>query len=65
MNSFSFERYNGTLGDKPTNNRAIESQVLKQFVENFKWELLLTTDVSGHAGQTFSSVVEEHALGVH
>ena len=36
MNSFwlfSFERYNGILGDRPTNNRAIEPQLLKRFME--------------------------------
>ena len=69
MNSFwlfSFERYNGILGDKPTNNRAIESQLLKRFVEeNFNLQLLLTADISGDAGQAFSSIVKEHALGVH
>ena len=69
MNSFwlfSFERYNGILGDKPTNNRAIESQLLKRFVEeNFNLQLLLTADISGDAGLVFSSIVKEHALGVH
>ena len=69
MNSFwlySFERYNGILGDKPTNNRAIEPQLLKRFVdENFNLQLLLTADISGDAGQTFNSIVREHALGFH
>lgn len=33
---FSFERYNGILGNQPTNNRAIEPQLLKQFLlDNF------------------------------
>ena len=27
-------------------------------------QLLLTADISGDAGQTFSSIVKEHALGV-
>ena len=56
MNSFwlySFERYNGILGDKPTNNRAIEPQLLKRFVdENFNLQLLLTADISGDASWT-------------
>ena len=29
---FSFEQYNGVLGKQPTNNRAIESQLLQQFL---------------------------------
>ena len=29
---FSFERYNGILGKQPTNNRAIEPQLLQQFL---------------------------------
>ena len=33
---FSFERYNGILGKQPTNNRAIEPQLLRQFLlDNF------------------------------
>ena len=33
---FSFERYNGILGKQPTNNRAIETQLLRQFLfDNF------------------------------
>ena len=32
----SFERYNGNLGKQPTNNRAIEPQLLQQFLlDNF------------------------------
>ena len=29
---YSFERFNGILGNQPTNNRAIEPQLLKQFL---------------------------------
>ena len=29
---YSFERFNGILGKQPTNNRAIEPQLLKQFL---------------------------------
>ena len=33
---FSFERYNGILGKQPTNNRAIEPQLLQQFlIDNY------------------------------
>lgn len=33
---FSFERYNGIVGNQPTNNRVIEPQLLQQFLhDNF------------------------------
>ena len=31
---FSFERYNGLLGDLPNNNRSIEVQVMKRFIRD-------------------------------
>ena len=31
---FSFERYNGILGKQPTNNRAIEQQLMKRFLRD-------------------------------
>lgn len=31
---FSFERYNGILGNQPTNNRAIEEQLMKRFIRD-------------------------------
>ena len=31
---FSFERYNGILGNQPTNNRAIEPQLMRRFVRD-------------------------------
>ena len=31
---FSFERYNGLLGNQPTNNRSIEPQLMKRFLLN-------------------------------
>lgn len=31
---FSFERYNGMLGNQPTNNRSIESQLMKRFLSD-------------------------------
>lgn len=31
---FSFERYNGLLGNQPTNNREIEVQLMKRFMKN-------------------------------
>ncbi len=61
-----FERYSGILGGQPTNNCAIEPQLLKQFVEeNLNLQLLATANVSSDAGQTFGPVVKEHALGFY
>ena len=38
---FLFERLNGLLGDEPTNNRAIEIQLIKQFLaDNTHYQLL-------------------------
>lgn len=63
---FSFERYNGILGDRPTNNRAIEPQLLKRFIEeNLNLQLLATADISSDADQMFSPVVKEHAFGFY
>ena len=31
---FSFERFNGVLGDEPTNNRSIELQLLNRFIQD-------------------------------
>ena len=31
---FAFERYNGLLGNQPTNNRAIEPQLMKRFLKD-------------------------------
>ena len=68
MNSFwlfSFERYNGILGDRPTNNRSIEAQLLKRFVDdNANLQLLAHVQKSmGDVGTMFGSVVRDHALG--
>ena len=70
MNSFwlfSFERYNGILGDRPTNNRSIESQMLKRFVsDNANLQLLANaTDTSSDIGQMFGPVIRDHALDLH
>ena len=54
------------LGDQPTNNRAIEPQLLKRFVEdNSNLHLLARADVSGDVGQMLGSIVKEHALGFY
>ena len=31
---FSFERFNGILGDQPTNNRSIEVQLMRRFMDD-------------------------------
>ncbi|SMN01974.1 hypothetical protein SPONN_281 [uncultured Candidatus Thioglobus sp.] len=63
---FSFERYNGILGDQPTNNCAIESQLLKRFIdENFNLQLLHSGDTSSDAGKAFGPIVKEHAFGFY
>ena len=43
---FSFERFNGLLGDLPTNNRLRETQVIQRFVhDNFQLRLLSYTPI--------------------
>lgn len=38
---FSYERYNGILGNQPNNNKEIESQLMKRFLaDNFAYSLL-------------------------
>ena len=42
---FSFERYNGLLGNQPTNNRSIEPQLMKRFLlNNFAHSLTLPSE---------------------
>ena len=44
---FSFERFNGILGDEPTNNRSIELQLLTRFVKDNAHLQLLSSIPSG------------------
>ena len=58
---FSFERYNGILGNQPTNNRAIEEQLMKRFirdnmVNSFKFPQQFKDDFS-------SIVINEKLIG--
>ena len=58
---FSFQRYNGLLGNQPTNNRAIEIQLMNQFLkDNTHLELLHKAD-SMPLLDKFGPVVKEHA----
>ena len=68
MNSFwlfSFERYNGILGDRPTKNRSIEAQLLKRFVDDNANNLpfIHVQKSMSDVGTMFGSVVRDHALG--
>ena len=55
---FSFERYNGVLGNQPTNTRNIESQLLEHFIED---NVVLTTELPSQ----FSSDILEHIQHLH
>jgi hypothetical protein len=62
---FSFERFNGLLGDLPTNNRSIELQVMKRFIsDNSHFQLLSHSQayktnfplaITDHASQFYST----------
>ena len=62
---FSFERYNGILGNQPTNNRCIEMQLMNRFLkDNHHLELI-------HLAETmplfddFGPCVSQHAKSFH
>lgn len=58
---FSFERYNGLLGNQPTNNRAIEIQLMNRFLkDNSHFELLHIAD-SMPLHEEFGPLVSEYA----
>ena len=60
---FSFERFNGLLGDLPTNNRLIEMQVMQRFVQdNFYLQMLSYTPTdSSEMNDMFKKVIVDHA----
>ena len=60
---FSFERFNGLLGDVPTNNRAIEVQLMQRFLDDNSHLQLLSCIPSGHSevDSLFRGVVVDHA----
>ena len=58
---FSFERYNGLLGAQPNNNRSIEMQLMKRFIDdNEHLELLSYAKNVDHA-DVFYDAVAGHA----
>lgn len=67
---FSFERFNGLLGDLPTNNRLIEAQIMQRFIhDNYHLQSLSysPTDISesSEVNAMFKSVIVDHACSFH
>lgn len=62
---FSFERFNGILGDEHTNNRSIEIQLMDRFMkDNAHFQLLSSIpSASSNITSTFSQAVLDHACG--
>lgn len=61
---FSFERFNGLLGDEPTNNRSIELQIVNRFMKD-NAHLQLLSSLSSNLGDgtnMLSYTVIKHAL---
>lgn len=59
---FSFERFNGILGDEHTNNRSIEVQLMDRFMKD-NAHLQLLSSVPSASTSTFSRAVLDHAYG--
>ena len=61
---FSFERFNGILGDEPTNNRSIEVQLMSRFMKDNAHLQLLNSipDASTDVTKAFSHVVMNHVF---
>ena len=61
---FSFERFNGLLGNEPTNNRSIELQLVNHFIRDNAHLQLLSSIPSNEADATcvLSRAVLDHAL---
>ena len=60
---FSFERFNGTLGDEPTNNRSIEKQMMNRYLkDNSHLQLLSLLQNHSMSSTSFCKDVMEHAL---
>lgn len=62
---FSFERFNGILGDEHTNNRSIEVQLMDRFMkDNAHFQLMSSVpSASSNITSTFSRAVLDHAYG--
>ena len=59
---YSFERYNGLLGNQPTNNRAIELQLIHRFERDNLHIDLLSVAESMPLAKDFRDIVCGHAL---
>lgn len=61
---FSFERFNGILGDEPSNNRSIEIQLMNCFMQdNAHLQLLNSTpNSSSIISNIFSQAITEHVF---
>ena len=60
---FSFERFNGLLGDLPTNNHSIELQVRKRFIsDDSHFQLLSHSPTNQKDSCLFQQTVVDHAL---
>lgn len=59
---YSFERYNGLLGNQPTNNRSIELQLLQRFLRDNSHLDLLSRAENMPLATEFRDVVCGHAL---
>ena len=61
---FSFERFNGLLGNEPTNNRSIELQLVNRFIRDSAHLQLLSSIPSNeaYARCVLSRAVLDHAL---
>ena len=60
---FSFERFNGLLGDQPTNNRSIEVQLMRRFTEDNARLQLLQFEPSepSDVNSLFQQTIVDHA----
>ena len=61
---FSFECFNGILGDEPTNNRSIELQLISRFIKDNAHLQLLSSlpNNSGGATDTLARAVVQHVF---
>lgn len=59
---FPYERYNGVLGDEPTNNHSIELQLINRFIEDNCYLRLLHNIPDSSVCDFFCSVVANHAF---
>lgn len=59
---FSFERFNGLLGDQPTNNCSIEVQIMQQFLDdNAHLQLLQFQPEESDVNSLYRHTIVDHA----